>query len=186
MTQKPVSGFAEESQSEFHVEAVPSGAVSGAWLKGSLEGSTMANVFDVAACILAKKGEMTAWKLQKLVYYAQAWSLVWDQRPLFAGRIEAWANGPVSPDLYNVLRGLFMVKSIQGGRPDALDDDARETVDAVVDYYGGMHPQELSDLTHAEGPWQNARGDLPLGVACENEITHAAMAEYYEALPPAA
>ena len=34
----------------------------------------------------------TSWKLQKLVYYCQAWSLVWDEEPLFEARIEAWAN----------------------------------------------------------------------------------------------
>ena len=35
-------------------------------------------VFDVAAYILEKIGSMTTMKLQKLVYYSQAWSLVWD------------------------------------------------------------------------------------------------------------
>jgi hypothetical protein len=54
-----------------------------------------ATVFDVAAYILEKKGEMSAWRLQKLVYYSQAWSLVWDERPLFDEPIQAWANGPV-------------------------------------------------------------------------------------------
>ena len=49
----------------------------------------MANVFDVAACILKQKGPMTAMKLQKLLYYSQAWSLVWDEKPLFPERIEA-------------------------------------------------------------------------------------------------
>jgi uncharacterized phage-associated protein len=146
----------------------------------------MASVFDVAAYILEKKGEMTAWKLQKLVYYAQAWSLVWDQRALFAGRIEAWANGPVSPDLYGAHRGKFMIASIPCGKATALDATARETIDAVLDYYGDLHPQELSDLTHAEAPWREARGHLLPGAQCQNEITHAAMAEYYEALPPAA
>ena len=43
----------------------------------------MASVFDAATCILSRAGGMTAMKLQKLVYYAQAWSLVWDERPLF-------------------------------------------------------------------------------------------------------
>ena len=43
----------------------------------------MASVFDVAAYILEKQGEMTTLKLQKLVYYSQAWSLVWDEKPLF-------------------------------------------------------------------------------------------------------
>ena len=43
----------------------------------------MANAFDVAAYILEKKGEMTTLKLQKLVYYAQAWSLVWGRETSF-------------------------------------------------------------------------------------------------------
>lgn len=43
----------------------------------------MANVLDVAAYVLAKRGPMTAMKLQKLVYYSQAWHLVWDEEPLF-------------------------------------------------------------------------------------------------------
>ncbi len=37
----------------------------------------MANAKDVAQYILEKQGEMTSIKLQKLVYYTQAWSLVW-------------------------------------------------------------------------------------------------------------
>ncbi len=41
---------------------------------------TMVSIFDVATYILKKKGPMTTWKLQKLVYYSQAWSLVWDDK----------------------------------------------------------------------------------------------------------
>ena len=40
-------------------------------------------------------GQMTAKKLEKLVYYAQAWHLARHQRPLFPETIEAWAQGPV-------------------------------------------------------------------------------------------
>lgn len=47
----------------------------------------MANVSDVAAYILQKHGRMTTMKLQKLVYYSQAWSLVWDEKPLFQERM---------------------------------------------------------------------------------------------------
>lgn len=57
----------------------------------------MATALDIAKYILDRRGPMTAMKLQKLVYYARAWSLVWDEKPLFRSRIEAWANGPVSP-----------------------------------------------------------------------------------------
>lgn len=55
----------------------------------------MATVFDVAQYILERLGQTTAIKLEKLVYYAQAWHLVWEDTPLFASRIEAWANGSV-------------------------------------------------------------------------------------------
>lgn len=144
----------------------------------------MASVFDVAAYILARHGPMTTWKLQKLVYYCQAWSLVWDERPMFKERIEAWANGPVVPALYDRHRGQFIVEHIEGGDPGNLDQDARETIDIVLDYYGDKHPQVLSDLTHSEAPWIEARGDLPPGARGGREITHEAMAEFYESLPP--
>ena len=71
----------------------------------------MANVHDVAAYILGRCGPMTAMKLQKLVYYSQAWSLVWDERPLFPESIEAWANGPVVPALYDRHRGAFKLNA---------------------------------------------------------------------------
>lgn len=90
----------------------------------------MTTVCDVAAYILKRAGPMTAWKLQKLVYYSQAWSLVWDERPMFQEPIQAWANGPVCPALYNKHRGHFMVGEV-AGNPDALDAMAQETVEAV-------------------------------------------------------
>jgi uncharacterized phage-associated protein len=136
-------------------------------------------VFDVAAYILSKHGEMTAWKLQKLVYYSQAWSLVWDERPLFSNRIEAWANGPVSPDLYSAHRGKFKVAKMDNGDRRRLDTDARETIDAVLEHYGDKPSQWLSDLTHREDPWRNARMGIADGERGNVEITHGDMADYY-------
>lgn len=138
---------------------------------------------DVATYILENQGEMSAMKLQKLVYYSQAWSLVWDERPMFEERIEAWANGPVCPDLYAKHRGQFIVNAgTFGGNIEALDATARETVDRVLDFYGGRSAQWLSELTHSESPWADARDGVPLGDRCSNPITHAAMAEYYSSL----
>lgn len=139
----------------------------------------MATVHDVAAYVLRKQGEMTAMKLQKLVYYAQAWSLVWDEEPLFTNRIEAWVNGPVIPDLYKVHKGQFKVSAWPKGRPDSLSHRQRETVDAVLKHYGDKTSQWLSDLTHAEAPWIEARAGLAPGDPSAREISHAALAEYY-------
>ena len=40
----------------------------------------MLTVFDVASYILKKSGKMTTMKLQKLIYYSQAWALVWYEK----------------------------------------------------------------------------------------------------------
>ncbi len=144
----------------------------------------MPNVFDVAAYILEKCEHSTHMKLQKLVYYAQAWSLVWDESPLFDEKIEAWANGPVVPSLFAKLRGTFTVtRRILGkGAPSKLKEHQKETIDAVVEFYAQRDAQWLSDLTHMEAPWADARRGLALGERGNNEITHAAMAEYYGSL----
>jgi len=142
----------------------------------------MSTVHDVAAYILKKQGRMTTMKLQKLVYYAQAWSLVWDEKPLFRARVEAWAAGPVVPELYRHHRGKFKVSEWPSGDPSRLTAVERETVDAVLDFYGPMSSHWLSNLTHLERPWKEARGGLGPGERGQSEITQAMMAEYYEGL----
>ncbi|MHB8252117.1 MAG: Panacea domain-containing protein [Acidiferrobacter sp.] len=143
----------------------------------------MTTVRDVAAYILQKQGRMTTMKLQKLVYYSQAWSLVWDEKPLFSEKIEAWANGPVCPELYGYHRGFYTVDDKEmGGNSSVLEPEEKETVDAVLEYYGEKSAQWLSDLTHLEAPWNDARGGCQRGELCTTEITHASMAEFYSSL----
>ena len=70
----------------------------------------MASVLNVAQYVLNKVGDMTTLKLQKLVYYCQAWSLAWDGKPLFDEEFEAWANGPVCPELFKKHKGKFVIE----------------------------------------------------------------------------
>lgn len=142
----------------------------------------MATADDVAAYIIDLVRSTTAMKLQKLVYYSQAWSLVWDEAPLFSERIEAWANGPVVPALYQRHRGKFEVTAWPEGNPSMLTETQKETVRKVVDFYGQHSPQWLSDLTHQERPWRDARSGLAPDDRSNKEITPAAMAEYYGGL----
>jgi uncharacterized phage-associated protein len=148
-------------------------------------GRAMADVFDVATYILEKIGATSAMKLQKLVYYAQAWCLVWDDKPLYKNRIEAWANGPVVRDLYNAHRGSFVVTAHDFAKQasgKALTDEQRETIDLVIEAYGRRSAQWLSDQTHAELPWQDARKGLTEAERGDNEISLESMAEYYSSL----
>jgi uncharacterized phage-associated protein len=143
----------------------------------------MPSVQDAAAAVLQRTGQITAMKLQKLVYYAQAWSLVWDEEPLFDERIEAWANGPVVRELYNEHRGMYTVgPDWTSGDPNALSQDQQETVDIVVGQYGKHSAQWLSELTHMEDPWREARAGLGVAERGTREITLDSMAEYYSAL----
>ena len=148
------------------------------------EESDMATVYDVAKYILNKMESTTTMKLEKLVYYCQAWSLAWDERPLFEEDFQAWANGPVCPALFAAHRGQFVVsKSLFSERKDyEFSEDELETMNAVLDYYGDKEPQWLSELTHKERPWKEARNGIAPGEPSSNVITKESMQEYYGGL----
>ena len=141
-------------------------------------------VFDVAKYILDNHGPMSAMKLQKLVYYSQAWSLVWDDQPLFCNKIEAWANGPVVRELYDIHRGKFQVShaDFSSYSKQELTPEQKKTVNAVLEAYGSKSAQWLSDQTHSESPWQDSRNDLSDTERGSREITLESMAEYYGSL----
>ncbi|MDD6633895.1 MAG: DUF4065 domain-containing protein [Ruminococcus sp.] len=143
----------------------------------------MANVFDVAKYILQKEGNMSTMKLQKLCYYCQAWSLVWDDKPLFDEEFHAWANGPVCRELFFKTQGKFFAtpEDETGGEGD-LTKSSKETIDTVLEHYAGHNAQWLSELTHMEDPWKNARkGALP-GTSSDEIINKEDIAMYYGSL----
>jgi uncharacterized phage-associated protein len=148
----------------------------------SEEGEFMAKVHDVAAYIISRQRSLDAMKLQKLLYYSQAWSLVWDERPLFSSKIEAWANGPVVREVFKAYQGQYKVSVARYGNKDALTPTEKKTVDAVLKFYGPRTGFFLSELTHKERPWRDARQGIAPGDPSDHEITKAAMLEYYGAL----
>lgn len=139
-------------------------------------------VFDVAAYILEKCGEMTTMKLQKLAFYSQAWSLVWDEKPLFKEKIEAWANGPVIRELFAFHRGYYTLLNVTVGNSSVLSSEQKQTVDAILDYYANKSSQWLIELAHLEEPWKKARTGLLPTERGDSEITNESLAEYYSSL----
>ncbi len=139
----------------------------------------MATVHDLAAYILERRGPMTAMKLQKLVYYAQAWSLVLDDKPIFTDTIEAWANGPVVRALYEHHRGKFTVSAWEVGDSTRIHGATRETVDAVLRSYGSKSAEWLVAATHREAPWKNARRGLGPNDRCDRPITRKMIKDFY-------
>lgn len=142
----------------------------------------MANVHDVAAYILKKQGSMSTMKLQKLCYYSQGWSLAWDERPLFSDEIQAWANGPVIFSLFDRHRGQFTVDEWKHGDATAIQDDEKDTIDAVLRSYGELSGQQLSDKTHQERPWVEARGESSVGTRSTATVSPDVMQEFFSSL----
>lgn len=145
------------------------------------------SVFDVAAYILEKQPEdqpITCWKLQKLIYYCQAWSLVWDEKALFNEKIFAWAYGPVVDELYQLHKGMFNIEKITKGKSSNLSKKQKDSINHVIKGYGDKTSQWLSDLTHTETPWIEAREGLKPGERGNVEISLSTMQEYYGSLSP--
>ena len=144
----------------------------------------MATIYDVAKYITRAYGEMSAMKLQKLMYYSQAWNLVWQESALFDEDFEAWANGPVLPSLYACHRGMFSVTSdlFSTGNIENIDHVQRMNIDKVLGFYGTQTAQWLSNLTHQEMPWLQARDGLAPGTISNQPIPKSAMHEYYSGL----
>lgn len=125
---------------------------------------------------------ITHLKLQKLVYYAQAWSLAARGRPLFSEDFQAWAHGPVVPSLFRAFRGHGMEPIPAPRSVPRLDAGTVELLTEVLEVYGEHSARKLEQLTHRERPWRDARGDLAPEARSDAVISKAAMQRYYREL----
>ena len=144
----------------------------------------MPTVFDVAKYFLDTLGSMSTWKLQKLCYYAQAWTLAWDSVELFPEEFQAWSNGPVCFDLFQKHKGMFMIDSAEFpyGDPSKITAPQKENIDIICRDYGDKDAYWLREQTHGEDPWKNARGNTPVGEPGQEIITKDSMGSYYGSL----
>lgn len=117
--------------------------------------SPAATIFDLAAAILARTGEIATMRLHKLAFYAQAWHLVWDEALLTDATFFAWGTGPVSPELHATHPGVFLIREVPGN-PDVFTEAQLESIDEVINAYGGLRPYVLNAVVKNEAPWQEA------------------------------
>lgn len=130
-----------------------------------------------------EKKPITNKKLQKLLYYAQAWSLVLrNDKKLFNDKIEAWLHGPAIPEVYHQYKSfsfhpikvdldLELIKSIHRSTGKFLN--------SVWNVYGKLDASYLEVLSHKEDPWQIARSGVGEFNPSDNEITLKSMKDYY-------
>jgi uncharacterized phage-associated protein len=131
---------------------------------------------NLANCIDDERELISNLKLQKLIYYAQGFSLAINDKPLFEEPIEAWQHGPVVSDLYHHCKEYG-----SEGIPCPIDfdlskysNDDIELLEEVYSVYGQFSAWKLRNMTHEEIPWKDAIiGDT---------IPHGAMQTYFKTM----
>jgi uncharacterized phage-associated protein len=122
-------------------------------------------------------------KLQKLLYYAQAWHLALQGEPLFQGKFQAWTQGPVNREIYD---RLARSGSLYSELSDAdvprdfaaakLPEGKRAHLDRVLEAYGKYDEAELQEMIAHEAPWQEAASFSE--ERCERQIDEGHMRRY--------
>ena len=119
-------------------------------------------------------------KLQKLLYYVQAWHLVYTDEPLIKEEFEAWLHGPVNRNVWNYYKGYSIMfdnlpyEDNEDLEKICLTEDQQQIIDDVLDEYGTRSGYYLECLTHAEEPWKKAREEGENAI-----ISKESMKEYY-------
>ncbi len=124
---------------------------------------------------------MTNLRLQKMVYYAQAWHLAVLGKPIFDDDFEAWVHGPVIDHLYKKYEG-YNYNPIPRPIPElapSINGRSREILDEVWDTYGQFSAKGLENFVRGEDPWIEARRGCSSGDFCREVIPKDAMRAYY-------
>lgn len=119
---------------------------------------------------------ITNLKLQKVLYFAQAYYLSKIGKPLFSDSIEAWEYGPVVPDVYRKFRHSGSNPIICEEDKSSLSNEDKETLKNVWGTFGGYSASKLVDITHAHTPWKEANK------SADRIISNKAIKEYYAPL----
>ena len=142
---------------------------------------TTANaVADYIICFYHQHGDLiTNLKLQKLVYYAQAWYLGLYNKPLFDEDFHAWVSGPVQPELYDRFK-KYQWNPISEHKETVLPEHIEEHLQEIIQVYGKYEAYYLERMTHAEEPWIKARAGIPSDQSSNAVISQGDMQRFYQ------
>ncbi|WP_082473260.1 Panacea domain-containing protein [Methylobacterium sp. Leaf85] len=123
---------------------------------------------------------ITHLKVQKLVYYAQAWSIALYNKPLFDEDFEAWAHGPVAVSVWDNYREHGFASIPEQKLKVKFSEKPLALLNAVNKKYGIYTAKKLENMTHKETPWLEARGDLRELDKCNTKISKDTIKSYFK------
>lgn len=154
------------------------------------------DVANIITTYFDNGGELiTNKRLQKLLYYVEAWNLVYD-KSLIDEDFEAWVHGPVIPSVYQQFKQFGyapIVNKYSKGESSstklekllknpALKSKSKDILFSVLDDYAQYNSFQLEWLSHSEKPWLEAREGVGMLDHCSNIISKETMKEYYSSL----
>lgn len=156
----------------------------------------MYNVLDVCRYAINYSNDkdygISNLKLQKILYFIQAYFLISTPEPCFGAKIEAWDFGPVVPEAYreykqfgssNIPRISYYVvmdfddfwnSKVKEFNDEVISDKDKKRIEAVIDRFSDYSATDLVSITHNQAPWIDAY--IPHR---NNEITPHAIKEYF-------
>lgn len=122
---------------------------------------------------------VTHLKVQKLLYYSEAWSQLLLERDLFEEDMEAWAHGPVVREVFNEFRGCgWQPLSVASELVD-IEPEVEDVLLQVLEAYGDASAKTLEKMTHKDKPWVEARGSLAPEERCNTVISKESIKTYF-------
>ncbi len=143
----------------------------------------------IASKFVADSGPLSVLKLHKLLYYVEAWYLVFFNEKLFDDDFEAWVHGPVCRKIFERFRNKTMYSDVLQRDLSIVNkdnivnfDQVNSHIENVLNTYGDFSGPQLEMLTHREDPWIKARGTLAPSEPCSAVISKESMKDYYSHL----
>jgi uncharacterized phage-associated protein len=144
----------------------------------------------LANYVLLKGGPMNHLKLQKIIYYVEAYHLALFGNSLIDDEFEAWVHGPVSRKLWKAFSKYSVYNLISFDRSRSREIENTFTsflseiqatfVNRVISGAKSKTGNQLEALSHVEDPWRNARKGLSPGLPSRNLISKTEMTLYYK------
>lgn len=150
------------------------------------------DIHDLCDYVIAKVNEgeesLTNLKLQKLLYYCQAWHLAIHDTELVQEDFQAWIHGPVNREIFDRFvstKSLYSDITLADIRPEFnegehLRQEDMDHVDFVLDVYAKFSGAQLERATHSEEPWIKAREGYRPTQRCEEIISKDLMRSFYQ------
>lgn len=153
------------------------------------------DVLDVSRYIINYSNKMdygiSNLKLQKVLYFVQAYFLTQTKHPCFNEKIEAWDFGPVVPVAYSEFKGfagmdiptvksyiafdendIWNTKRIEF-EENCIDNEDKVLINKVVDKFSEYSATDMVKLTQHQTPWFDAVSSQ------SNEITNESIFKYF-------